>query len=277
MLAKVCISGLSAVGKTFVSKSVTRIIDAKRLSASTILLDYGLALGYESFYPSDRKQHFWFDQKAIRFSAQRLADTRLDRMVDQLLLSYAEKSKRVVFDSLSIPALWPQTNPCFSVLLVANPEIRTARAWVSSDNIPLDEIKEGLAVKDKTTRNILLNSWGFDILSQDYLDRFDLVIDNSSFDDIANIRRFEKQSKQKTLDIISTAISLYRIAIGDNEKQTKREGELLRYFQELVYHYPAVILRVPKQFIGTIKNFNSTRWEVREHVWLKNCDSHKMG
>jgi len=106
MHTRICISGLSAVGKTSLAKNLSGELGIKYIATSQILLDSALLSGYDSFTPEERYNHFWFSEKANNLNLQRVEKPELDKKVDLLMLSYFNKPRSIIVDSLSIPWLF---------------------------------------------------------------------------------------------------------------------------------------------------------------------------
>lgn len=276
METRICVAGLTAVGKTFVAKTLARDLDAKYISASTLLLDSGMLLGYDSFTPHERREHFWLTDKAQRFNRQRLMRPRLDRGIDLLLLNYSKREKRIIIDSLTVPWLLSREHPSLKILLIANLRIRTERAWLSSQSLSRERLQSGIRLKDEATREILRRSWGFDIFSHSYMNCFDIVIDNSSLDNPHDIHSSEMISKETTTRIISSAVALYRYIIC-KEHASKPEAKLLADFQYLLARHPEVILRSPVEFLDPSATLNKVEWKNHETIWLRKPSANEMG
>lgn len=275
MHPRICISGLSAVGKTSLAKNLSKIFEIKYIATSQILLDSAFISGYDSFIPEERCNHFWLSNKARKFNLQRIENPKLDKKIDLLMLSYINKERPIIIDSLSVPWLLNDGHSCITILLNARFNIRVMRAWLSG-NRDINLLIKGIREKDSQTREILNNVWGFDIISKKYLNKFDLIVDNSCFDSINDIKKTETESKEKTFNIISTAILLYN-QLRSRNLETKKYHKLLLKFRNLIKFYPDSIISVPDCFLHLSDQIKKIKWEERKHVWLKKSFYNQMG
>jgi len=267
---KICISGSTAVGKTFIAKKIGRVYNIRYISASTLLLDGGLLLGYHSFKPSERKNHFWLTPHADLFNLERSQDHKLDKTIDYLLLDYLARESDLIVDAMIAPCIMPKQNDAFNILILASLEVRIKRAWLSSQAFSISELTNGVSAKDQKTADILKQIWGIDIMSDEISQFYDLVLENSELDDPANIVRTEKVSKTVTFEAVKACIDLYNWCIksGDRASALMAQSKLIGMMSE----FPYLFRKYPKIFLGEIDVIRQYNWRRRNEN-----DRNKMG
>lgn len=258
---KICVSGLTAVGKTFMAKKIAQTYNVKYISASVLLLDGGLLLGYYSFKPKERKHHFWLTPHADLFNLERLQDHKLDKMIDCLLLDYLDRESGLIADTLTAPFLMPRQNNAFNILILASLEVRTRRAWLSSPTLSMPELMKGVSTKDKKASEILKAVWGIDIMSDELSQFYDLVLENSDLDDPNDITRTGNVSKAITLEAIRACVDLYDWCKGnsDNTSALMAQSRLVGILNE----FPNLFRKYPKVFLEKIDAIRQYDWPRR--------------
>jgi len=147
MYIKICISGLTAVGKTTFARSLIERYDATYISASEILLVYAQTEQKVTILPEDR-DHFWLREKGRNLFLQRRKNPDLDKQIDEVMLTHLFTTTNAVIDSLTVPSLAPQESSAFFILLQATLHQRTQRAWLSSPT--MTKKSSGREFKKKT-------------------------------------------------------------------------------------------------------------------------------
>src|SRR5882762_5237287 len=119
---KVCISGLTASGKTTLARSLALHFEAQYISTSDLLLEHGRSLGFVPENPDLRQ--WWISQQAQRFNEYRLNHPRLDWEVDREIAKRVEEAKKpIIVDSRVYPKL-RKNKEVFCVYLTAPGPIR---------------------------------------------------------------------------------------------------------------------------------------------------------
>ena len=164
----VCISGLTASGKSTVARMLAKRYNLNYYSGGGMLKEVAVEMGY-----SPGGEDWWGTEDGKRFLKERLRNFEYDRIVDQRLLKKAEEGN-VVLDSWTMPWL---LDFGFKIWIDAPLEVRAERLS-RRNKIPIDEALKSLKEKDETTRKIYKELYGIN-LGFDF-SPFHVVIDNSN-------------------------------------------------------------------------------------------------
>ncbi len=170
----ICISGLTACGKSTVAKSLAKKYGLKYISGGEILKAMAAEEGFKV-----SGDGWWETEQGTRFLKERMEKPDFDRMVDARLLEAAKKGG-VILDSWTMPWLF---DGGFKIWLEASREMRAKRLSVR-DGLSYDEALRILDRKDETTRRIYAKLYGFKLGFD--LSPFDLIlnVDNLSRDEV---------------------------------------------------------------------------------------------
>ncbi len=163
----ICISGMTASGKSTVARRLAEKYNLKYYSGGTILKELAISEGY---FPSG--SDWWETEEGRRFLKKRMKDSKYDLKVDQLLLEKA-KSGGVLLDSWTMPWLCDRG---LKIWIEASIEER-ARRLSKRDKITFEEALERLREKDEATKRIYKRLYGFS-LGEDFTP-FHIVLDNT--------------------------------------------------------------------------------------------------
>lgn len=162
---KVIVSGLTASGKSSLSKEIASILGMEYFSASSKLR--------EILPKKDFK--VWESKKGIEAVRFRLNNPKYDRKLDSFIVGLFKKSDSIVMDSWV--AAWKiNDKDTVKIYIKADRETRTERVS-KRDNISLKDASAFMGKKDKLTAAIYKKIYNIDI-GQD-LTPFDLVVDTS--------------------------------------------------------------------------------------------------
>ena len=161
----VCVCVMAGCGKSTLAKRLAKRYRLKYLSGGKALKALALELGYK---PSRRG--WWETEEGRRFLQQRMGNPDFDKMVDEKLVEWAEQ-RNVVLDSWTMPWLLKDG---FKIWLDASTEVRVKRI-AKRDGISPEKALEALKEKDKKTKIIYKNLYGFD-LGEDF-SPFHLILD----------------------------------------------------------------------------------------------------
>lgn len=189
----VCISGLTAAGKTTHSHLLAGEFGLTYVSGSQIQLNF---LGISPIQPKD----FWITEEA-----KPLWNAEFFRRIDSELLRLETESEGYIFDTSTMP--WRHRRPAFCIWLESSTESRVIKSIVSHrgrGHIALQEYEQRIKEKDASTMKLYKELYNIDIGSD--LSCFDLVLDISSL--------IGKPSLDASLESISVAHSLIRPAVG---------------------------------------------------------------
>ncbi|GAA2686883.1 MULTISPECIES: hypothetical protein [Actinosynnema] len=169
---KIIVSGLTAAGKTTLSRALARALGVPRYSASAVLLD---VLG--------RAEREWSPEVDLA-----RGDPELERAVDAAMAGLLGRAPAGVFDSWGLP--WYSAEPAVRIWLESSTGSRARKCRVSylergSPRGPA-ECARLLRDKDGLSRELFLANWGFDL----FTDRapFDLLVDCSALIPTATLR-----------------------------------------------------------------------------------------
>jgi len=164
----ICVSGLTACGKSTAARRLAEKYEIKYVSGGTALKELALKMGYKT-----KAKGWWETPEGMRFLEQRLRDPKFDKQIDAQLLEWAAHGN-VVLDSWTMPWL---TKKGFKIWLEVSPTER-AKRLSHRDGMSLKEAAQVIREKDGKTKRIYERLYGFK-LGEDY-STFDLVLDSES-------------------------------------------------------------------------------------------------
>lgn len=175
----IIISGLPAVGKTTVARTVASKFGLKQYSGGDVLKELAVARGY-SMSGSD----WWDTEQGIKFLAERKSNPNFDNDVDERLLKEAGKGG-VVITSYTLPWL---AGDAIKFWLKGSSESR-ARRMANRDNIAYEKALEIISMRDEENKKLYMKL--YDIRFGDDLTVFDYVLNTDQLSiegvlDIAN-------------------------------------------------------------------------------------------
>jgi cytidylate kinase len=167
----IIVSGMPAVGKTTVSKTVAEKLRLKLVGGGDVLKEMAVEEGY-----TPGGEDWWDTREGMKFLAERKRKSGFDREVDSRLL---EKTKRgdVVITSYPVPWL---SRHGIKVWLSGSVETR-AKRMAKRDGMSVEKCIEVLAVRDVENYRLYKKIYGIEF-GRD-LKPFDLVVDTDSIDE----------------------------------------------------------------------------------------------
>jgi cytidylate kinase len=176
-LKAIIISGLPAVGKTTVARTMAGKFNLKQYSGGDVLKEMAVAKGY-TMSGSD----WWDTEEGIRFLSERKSNPYFDREVDDRLLKEANKGD-VVITSYTLPWL---ANDAIRFWLKGS---RESRAWrmAKRDSMEYEKALRIVSMRDEENKKLYLQL--YNIRFGDDLTVFDYVIntDQLSIDGVVDI------------------------------------------------------------------------------------------
>ena len=166
----ICVCGMTGCGKSTVAKRLAEKYGLKYFSGGNALKDLALGAGYK---PAEKG--WWETAEGMKFLQQRMEDSKFDKKVDEKLLDLAKQGNGVL-DSWTMPWLLKKG---FKVWLEASPRVR-ARRVAGRDDIRVEKALKILKEKDKRTKVIYKDLYGFD-LGNDF-SPFNLILDTDELD-----------------------------------------------------------------------------------------------
>ena len=259
----ICLCGLTASGKTYLSKIAKDIVTGEYLIIADLLLDLGIEKGFTSLTKEERTGHFWKLPKAQIFNNERLKNSDLDILMDAKIKNYLDNSCSLVVDALSSPIVQKNRSLSFNILLDIDIETRTRRAMQKEGtNFDFYEAKKYIKQKDEIIRNIIKRSYSVDILTNEYHKFFDLIIDNSIYEDKYNILTNKEFCESLNKNIMQYSIQMYLDALG-----FKRDTENSKIkFQGLYKEYKKVFKKIPDIFLNDNVHFSLKSWKQRGFI-----------
>jgi len=259
MPLKICISGLTAVGKTTIAQALARRYNAQYISASSLLLklaqEHDRALG-----TAENINHFWLQEKGKDLFTERERNFALDREIDQGMLSLVEASKNLILDSLTLPYRIAEENNAFCILLCATLKQRTDRAWLSSPTMPKYLLRKGIKEKDVRTRKILQALWGIDIF-RPRLAKYDLIISDGGLGKLFNHRPSANEEITIKLEIFSALLDIY-VHLVEPEHIKHTMEELVEKCRQVYQRCEPIIKVFPHGFLSA-ENLMGITWRLR--------------
>ncbi len=160
----IVISGMPAVGKTTVAKTISERYGIRYFSGGDVLKDIADELGFEV-----SEEEWWDSEGGMAFLEMRKKDGSFDKRVDQKLVSLIAEETVVI---TSYPLPWLTKSP-LRIWLKAS-ESRRAERLAGRDNLSLKESIKVVKKRDDENRKIYETLYG--IKYGDDLSVFDFVI-----------------------------------------------------------------------------------------------------
>ena len=234
----ICISGLTASGKTTLIKAIVKSNKLKHYSASTLLFEKLLHNNTLSAI-ENIKDHFWLRKQGKITFDYRLKNLVVDKEIDEKLLEIIQTENNVIIDSLSLPYLLPKNNKSIVIIyLKSKLSQRIKKAFCSSPTLSTNSIKRGIKDKDKITKNILKKIWNINILKLDK-QLYDLIIDKSNFFKLVNPSDAQEEISIK-IEIIQSLLNIYS-SIEENDNALYKRN--IEYYNFIINKYKAIILK----------------------------------
>ncbi|EFD92999.1 MAG: cytidylate kinase [Candidatus Parvarchaeum acidophilus ARMAN-5] len=165
---KVIVSGLTASGKSSVSKALAKEFNLEYFSASSKLREILPKKDFE----------VWESKKGIEAVKFRIKNPIYDKKLDRIMLSLFNRSFNMILDSWV--ASWKVTDTnIIKIYIKADEKIRAERVS-NRDGITFKQALSFMRIKDKLTAQIYSNIYGIDV-KKDFRP-FNLVIDSSYLD-----------------------------------------------------------------------------------------------
>jgi cytidylate kinase len=189
----VCISGLTAAGKTTISHLLAGEFGLTYVSGSQIQLNF---MGMSPIQPKD----FWISEEA-----KALWNREQFERIDAELLRIEESSQGCIFDTSTMP--WRHRKPALCIWLESTLESRVIKSIVShrgrSQVLP-SSYRGRVTEKDISTQTLYKELYDIDIGAD--LSCFDLILDISNVIDEPTLRA--------SLESIAVVYSIVRPAVG---------------------------------------------------------------
>lgn len=230
---KICISGLTACGKTTIGNLLAEHYGCKYESFSEFLLDYISNTRKDLIPAHDKNDHFWYHAKELdRYRLETLIDKEIDQAFEAEINS---RDGHVILDSFTYPIISSKKHKELRVLIKAGRKIRTNRAFLSSQSISGQKLLDYIMEKDQTTRYLVNKIWEVDIFDQAYDNHFGLILNEHELEKITE--SFPERAKIR-IEIIT---SLADLLISNYQNEEEKISEL---GGRLSLKYPGVIQKI---------------------------------
>jgi CMP/dCMP kinase len=167
----IIISGMPAVGKTTVSKTVALALGKPTVGGGDVLKEMAVEEGY-----TPGGQDWWDKGEGMKFLKERERSSDFDRDVDSRLLQKAQ-SGDVVITSYPLPWL---SKHGLKIWLAGNVDSRAAR-MANRDSLPFAKCVSILSVRDTENYKLYKKIYGIEFGKD--LRPFDLVVDTDAIDE----------------------------------------------------------------------------------------------
>ncbi len=151
-LKAIILSGLPAVGKTHVSKLLSKRLKIKEMGGSDILREMAKDRGYHP-----KGMSWWDTKEGIAFLKERENDLEFDKETDRRMLEKI-KHGNIVVTSYTLP--WLAKN-CIKVWMSASLDERVKR-MTKRDHTSLKEAKETMKIRDARNKELYMRLYGID-------------------------------------------------------------------------------------------------------------------
>jgi cytidylate kinase len=210
----VCISGLTAAGKTTHSHLLAGEFGLTYVSGSQIQLNF---MGVSPIQSKD----FWITEEAKAFW-----DKKQFERIDAELIRLESVAEGYIFDTSTMP--WRHRRPALCIWLESTLESRTVKSIVSHrgrGRFAIENYRERIIEKDLATVALYKELYNIDIGTD--LSCFDLILDISTL--------ITEPTLQASLRSITVAHSIIRPAVG---WYLTREKDFRCQFEEAARMYP---------------------------------------
>jgi cytidylate kinase len=170
-LYAIIVSGMPAVGKTTVSKSVGGRLNLKVVGGGDVLKEMAVEEGYD---PGG--EDWWDTPTGMEFLEKRKRSSSFDKDVDERLLKKAKQGS-VVITSYTLPWL---SEVGIKIWLSGGVESRALR-MAKRDGVDPEKCRKIIGVRDKENRKIYRKIYGINF-GRD-LKPFDLVVETDNIDE----------------------------------------------------------------------------------------------
>jgi cytidylate kinase len=163
---RIIISGMAAVGKSTLARSISKKYNLGNCSAGDLLKCIARRLNY-----NPDGANWWETEEGSSFHSLRRSDLSLDREMDRQVKEILDKGN-VVVTARAMPWLYDNKR-CVKIWLKASKDIR-ARRMMMRDKISFDQALRSVMRRDRNDKKLLLNLYG--IRLEKDLSPFDMVL-----------------------------------------------------------------------------------------------------
>ncbi|KKQ41551.1 MAG: Cytidylate kinase [Microgenomates group bacterium GW2011_GWC1_37_8] len=167
---KLAIAGLTASGKSYHAKRLSKKFNLEYFEASKLLIQ-------SMSIQNSEVDHFWISKQAQQLIYSRNQSHQYDLDTDKALMELAENKDNFIIDSWILPWLYKKKD-LIKIYLLASAEAKTEMAYLStiSKLYTKKELSKKIQKKDEKTRQMFLGLYNIDIYNYE---NFDIVLDIS--------------------------------------------------------------------------------------------------
>lgn len=242
---KICISGLTACGKTTLGRALAGIYNCEHVSFSEFLLSYFAKEKPRLLPQHSREDHYWFYANDLNIYRTKSDE---DKKLDLLFRKLIDSKKNIIFDSFVYPKIASKNErKTFCVLLDINKKTRVERAFRSSNSLSKKKLESYIKQKDAITNYLTKKNWDLDILHKSYWKCFDLVLDDSSLETDGIV--FNQRLRIKKEIVLSFA-SLFLCRYYKNNKKMDVQKIKRKCVLLLNKYHPVIIKKYPEELLA---------------------------
>lgn len=201
----ICISGLTAAGKTTHSLMLAGLFGLNYVSGSHTLLQASGLSGHQA-------REFWATEAAAMLCTEESFDK-----VEAELRRIESCTTDCVFDTATMP--WRAQRACLKIWLESDTKSRISKSIASHrgrSRLAVNEYSEMISRKDKETAKLYNRLYGFNIGPDEEV--FDVIIDISSFVEDSTFEATQK-SISAVSEIITPIVGWYLTGSGRFERE----------------------------------------------------------
>ncbi|KKU15690.1 hypothetical protein A3I34_01735 [Candidatus Jorgensenbacteria bacterium RIFCSPLOWO2_02_FULL_45_12] len=239
---KICLTGLTACGKTTLLQRLSRHYKCPYVSFSTFLIKEYAATKPNLISKHKKSDHYWRHAKSL--NDYRLKSQTIEKQIDKKFYDFIESKDKIVFDSFSYP-YFAERNPTrsFCVFIRAKQNIRVRRAFRSSQSLKGDILIKYIKEKDRITSEVLKKCWNFNIFQSSYMRLFDLIIDDGELEK-------KKVDFKRRMDVKSEIVTSFADLwlCRKSGKISKEKALLKECLCVTKKYYPVIIKKHPRLY-----------------------------
>ena len=248
---RICISGLTAAGKTTLADYLCRQYSCSKVTGASKLLE----ILHAGHVPKEAQLQSWLLNSSSAKSL-RLNDPQVDRQVDLFIFDqYLSAQEVLVIESLTLPWLTGPANNLFSMLLLASEDVRARRLARAMPFLSVQDAGKIVRQKDEQTRTALSNAWGIAGFNDGLRIWYDLII----------------EEKEETKDEMFTQTTLWSSVLAaaevyrgyQNSASVSEMTERIDHFSRLSEGYAQYISRVSPLLLSKHAPYTAGRWRLR--------------
>jgi cytidylate kinase len=248
---RICISGLTAVGKTSLADYLCREYSCAKITGASRML----AIINAHHVPKESQLLAWL-QDSPAAKSPRLDNPQLDHQVDLYIFEqYSSTQQDLVIESLTLPWLAGLANDLLSILLLAPEDVRAHQLRMAMPFLSEQDARKIVRKKDEYTRTALARAWGIEGFNDGMSIFYDLVIENDES------KKAKMLTKTMLWEHVQAAVEVYR---GYQNNETSSEmGKRIGYFSRLREGCGHYIHRVSPLLLSKNAPHTPERWRFR--------------